>query len=120
MSIDGKEFADAIDRYCEGNNVLKDEFFRATGITSASLSQWRTGKVQPSLKKIRTVEKYIGMQMEQILNGFQTEKNPAPEGREELIRLFEAASPELQAAALAVLKSAEARPTAQDAGRADQ
>ena len=71
-----------------------------------------------SSDRVLPIAEYLGVTVEYLLTG--EEKNPAPEGREELIRLFEAASPELRAAALAVLKSAEARPTAQDAGRADK
>ena len=63
-----------------------------------------------SSDRVYPIAQYLDVSVEYLLTG--EEKSPAGAGqRDELIRLFEAASPELQAAALAVLRSAEAPTT---------
>lgn len=70
--------------------------------------------------RVLALSQYLNVSVEYLLTG--KEKAPAEDGgheRAELIRLFEAASPELQAAALAVLRSAEPLSKAPGAGPTD-
>lgn len=97
----------------------KKQFYEDTGISSATYSQWNTGMFSPSKKSLKIVSEYIGVSVPELTGDAQTEKLPAQHGEQdaevqELIRLFDLASPELRAAALAVLKSAEAAQKAQD------
>lgn len=39
----------------------KEEFYRGTGISSASYSQWNTGKYGPSKRKMQAVADYLGV-----------------------------------------------------------
>ena len=76
MKIDGATFAARIDEYCEERNITKEEFFAETGITSGTLSQWRTSTYNPSVKKIKAVLSYVQMSIEEFMtsNGFVTEQ----------------------------------------------
>lgn len=68
--------------------------------------------------RVLPLAQYLGVTVEYLLTG--QEKRPAEAGqRDELIRLFESASPELQAAALAVLRSAESRSKVPGDGQSD-
>lgn len=101
----------------------KKQFYEETGISSATYSQWNTGMFAPSKKKIEAVSSYIGVPVSELTGEEQKEKPPAHGGElsteaEELIRLFDLASPELRAAALAVLRSAEVSGTSQGVGPA--
>ena len=71
MKYSGQEVAESIDNYCEVRHVSKQEFFEGAQITSGSLSQWRNGKHDPSMKNIRTIEQFVGMKMDEILIAFK-------------------------------------------------
>ena len=83
---------------------------KALGYGNGSISGWAKAKKRAPQDRVEAVAQFLGVTVDDLLSG--DEKRPAEAGqRDELIRLFEAASPELQAAALAVLRSAEASPS---------
>ena len=80
--------------------------------SQSTVANWIAGETKPQKATMKRLAAVLGVSVA-YLNG--DEKRPAEAGqRDELIRLFEAASPELQAAALAVLRSAEASPSTPD------
>lgn len=80
---------------------------KALGYGNGSISGWAKAKKRAPQDRVEAVARFLGVTADDLLS--EKEKSPAGAGqRDELIRLFEAASPELQAAALAVLRSAEA------------
>lgn len=102
----------------------KSEFYKETGISSATYSQWNTGQFGPSKRKLEAISEYTGIPISDLTGEEQKEKPPAQGGElskevREIIELYDKASPELRAAALAVLKSAEAVQTIPDAGEGD-
>lgn len=117
--MDNKELIRKIEIRLKELGKTKGEFYEGAGITSASYSQWNTGEFSPSKRKLRAMAEYLDVPLA-YLSGETDEKKPAtPEGSGlsveamELVRLYDLASPELRAAALAVLKSAEAADKAQ-------
>lgn len=93
---------------------------RRLHIGNGVIRRWKDAVGTPPIDRIYSIANILGVSVEYLMTG--KEKVPAEDGgheRAELIRLFEAASPELQAAALAVLKSAEPLSKAPGAGRAD-
>ena len=68
LNIDGSELAKRIDAFCAMNGVSKDTLAKETGISSASLSQWRTGINNPSMKKIRALENFTKIPIEEFLS----------------------------------------------------
>lgn len=94
----------------------KSELFRKTNISSAAISQWRTGKTTPRIQSVRKIADFLGVSYEWLVAGVEgNEKKEAPSLPKEEERLdspavwataWEQASPELRRAALAVLRSA--------------
>ena len=76
MAFDGKALALAIDAYCKNNNISKKQFHKDTGISSATLSQWRKGKFTPSKQNIKQLEAYFGISIEDFMAGNYQEKKP--------------------------------------------
>ncbi len=66
--------------------LSKAEFYERSGISSASYSQWNTGKYNPSITKLRQAAEVLGLDFDYLCDGCsQKEKAPTPEGE----RLFE-------------------------------
>ena len=100
---------DKINRLLAMRGLTGAEMSRDLNLSNSAYSQWNTKKSKPSAASLKKIADYFGVTVDSL---FPDEKRPAKAGqRDELIRLFEAASPELQAAALAVLRSAEASPS---------
>ena len=59
--MDGKSIARIIDSELASRGMSKQKFYDESGITSATLSQWRTGKYEPTADKIAKVEKCLGI-----------------------------------------------------------
>ena len=59
-------------------NMSKAEFYKLSGISSASLSQWRTGVYSPTRKKLESAAECLGLSYEYLAYGAEeTEKAPA-------------------------------------------
>lgn len=67
--LDPGLLARQIDVYCAANGIPKSEFFDETGISSATLSQWRKGIYEPSEKSIAAIESFTNMPIEALLGG---------------------------------------------------
>lgn len=58
-----------IDAYCAANGIAKAEFAKNTGISTATLSQWRKGLYEPSEKSIAAIVDYTNMPIEALMGG---------------------------------------------------
>ena len=67
--IDAVLLARQVDAYLAANGIQKQEFTEETGISTATLSQWRKGKYKPSAKNIDALEQYMNMPIEALLYG---------------------------------------------------
>lgn len=67
--IDAALLARQIDAYCAANGIQKQEFTDQTGISTATLSQWRKGKYKPGQKSIAIIEDFTNMPIEALLYG---------------------------------------------------
>ena len=70
-NLDAKLLARRIDAFLATNGIPKSDFFEQTGISSATLSQWRTGKFTPSRKSIREIETFTRMKINELLGASQ-------------------------------------------------
>lgn len=59
--MDGKAIARIIDSEIASRGMPKAEFHAKSGVSSATLSQWRTGKYEPTQDKLAKVEKCLGI-----------------------------------------------------------
>lgn len=57
--------------------MTKAEFYKKSGISSASFSQWRTGKYKPSEKNLVKAAEVLGVSYSYLLGGVE-EKEIAP------------------------------------------
>lgn len=100
-------------------------------VHQTAVSQWEKGRTAPSFELICQMAELFDVDPVYLMGNSdargnwprhdEDEKRPAEAGqRDELIRLFEAASPEFRAAALALLRSAEVQAKAQGDDPADK
>ena len=59
--MNGVTIARIIDSELASRGIAKTEFYEQSGISSATLSQWRTGKYDPTADKIAKAEKCLGI-----------------------------------------------------------
>ena len=91
------------------------------GISHNSFGNWKAGLNKSYLKYLHAIADFLGVSVEylkgetDIKNSPLSNENGLSESQREIIALFDSAPPEFQAAALAVLRSAEQRSHTQDA-----
>ena len=64
-------------------NISKAEFYEKCNLTSASYSNWNTGKTRPKLKNIERIARFLGVTSEYLLYGDGAEKESAPDPKTE-------------------------------------
>jgi repressor LexA len=84
-NIDSKLLARQIDAYLASNGIPKSEFVERTGISSATLSQWRNGKYAPSDRSIAAIEDYTNMPIEALLGGRPSTSFTSPSTTDEFV-----------------------------------
>lgn len=60
-------------------NISKAEFYEKCNLTSASYSNWNTGKTRPKMKNIERIARFLGVTSEYLLYGDGEEKESAPD-----------------------------------------
>lgn len=68
------QFVARINTLLAKKDITKAEFYEKCGVTSASFSQWNTGKAKPRLKNIERIANFLGVSSEYLLYG---EESPA-------------------------------------------
>ena len=99
MQIDVKEVIKRVEVRLAEIGMSKAEFYRKSGISSASFSQWNTGVNSPSMKKLKNASDCLGVSLNYLLTGEQKEK-PALQmenGLKEIDAIFEQLTPSRQA-----------------------
>ena len=90
------------------------------GVTPNVITDWKSGRIKSYKKYLHAIADFLGVSVEylkgetEIKNSPLSNENGLSESQREIIALFDSAPPELQAAALAVLRSAEQRSHTQD------
>ena len=63
--------------------MSKEEFYKLSGISSATYSYWNTGKYNPTPKKLKSAAEVLGVTYEYLVTGKTQKEKPAThEGRE--------------------------------------
>lgn len=81
-----KPFIAKIDSLLAERGIAKKDFYRDCEITSATYSQWNTGKTKPRIYSLQKIADYLGVPFSEITVPFQEngetdqkEKSPTPE-----------------------------------------
>lgn len=88
------------------------------GLQKNAFSNWKHGNNTSYLKHLPKIAEFLNVSIDYLLgkeNSPLSNENRLSASQREIIALFDSAPPELQAAALAVLRSAEQRSHTQDA-----
>lgn len=67
-------------------NISKAEFYEKCNLTSASYSNWNTGKTRPKMKNIEKIARFLGVTSEYLLYGDGEEKESAPDPKTEGVK----------------------------------
>ena len=59
--MDGLAFVQMVETELEKRNIPKERFYKESGISSATMSQWRKRIYSPSSAAIKKIEKYLGV-----------------------------------------------------------
>lgn len=57
--MEGPAFVKWIEKTLIENDIAKDVFYAESGISTANMSQWRTGDYNPSSKSVRKAEAFF-------------------------------------------------------------
>jgi transcriptional regulator with XRE-family HTH domain len=64
--------------------MSKEEFYRLSGISSATYSYWNTGKYNPTPKKLKSAAEVLGVTYEYLVTGEGQKEKPVPSEEDEL------------------------------------
>ena len=78
--MDGLAFVQMVEAELKKRGIPKERFYRESGISSATMSQWRKRIYSPSSAAIKKIEDYLGI----TFTIEQKENAPAETGRREV------------------------------------
>jgi transcriptional regulator with XRE-family HTH domain len=59
--MNGKTVARIVDSELASRGMSKADFYAQSGVSSATMSQWRTGKYEPTPERLAKIEKCLGI-----------------------------------------------------------
>ena len=62
------------ERLCMENQVTASKVSRATGIATATLTNWKQGKYTPKSDKLQKIADYFGVSLEYLMTGNEQER----------------------------------------------
>lgn len=117
-------FAERLKALRKGLGITQAQFAEDFNIAQATIAMWETGRREPDFETVVQIAVYFHVSTDFLLGNEQKEK-PTPEDgggldakHQELVDLYDAASPALRAAALAVLRSADGQVMEAEPGQA--
>lgn len=76
-----KEMLQRVDLRLSELDISKEKFYKESGVSSASFSQWNTGVHQPTTKKLQKMADYLGVTVDYLITGKgEKQKKPTQEG----------------------------------------
>ena len=60
--MDGLAFVQMVEIELKNRHISKEQFYRESGISSATMSQWRKRIYSPSSAAIKKIEEYLGIE----------------------------------------------------------
>ena len=62
--MDGLSFVTLVEAELKRRKIPKEKFYKDSGVSSATMSQWRKNIYSPSSAKIKDIEEYLGISFE--------------------------------------------------------
>lgn len=92
--------------------ITKAQFYKDCSVSDAAVSQWRKGKTKPATTTMSRIADYLGVTVGYLLTGEEEKRQTVDdltldEEEKKLIEMFKNATPELKAAAMAILRASE-------------
>ena len=66
------------EKLCMAHNVTPYRVCKDTGITTASISNWKAGRYSPKVEKLQKSADYFGVTVEYLMTGKEETKEKAP------------------------------------------
>lgn len=63
-------------KVCESKGLKASDVSRATGIRSGVFSDWKAGRYTPKADKMKLIADFLGIPVESLLTGVQTDEHP--------------------------------------------
>ena len=79
--MDGLAFVQMVEVELKKRNISKERFYKESGISSATMSQWRNRIYSPSSAAIKKIEEYLGI----TFTIEQKEKAPTEAGERDVL-----------------------------------
>lgn len=79
--MDGLAFVQMVEAELKRRSIPKEQFYRESGVSSATMSQWRKRIYSPSSAAIKKIEDYLGI----VFSIEQKEKTPTVSGERDPI-----------------------------------
>lgn len=67
------------EKLCMAHNVTPYRVCKDTGITTASISNWKAGRYSPKVEKLQKIADYFGVTVEYLMTGKEDPKEKDPE-----------------------------------------
>lgn len=79
--MDGLAFVQMVEKELSTRGIPKEQFYRESGVSSATMSQWRKRIYSPSSSAIKKIEDYLGI----AFSIEQKEKAPTVSGERDIL-----------------------------------
>lgn len=76
--MDGLAFVQMVEIELKKRHISKEQFYRESGISSATMSQWRKRIYSPSSAAIKKIEEYLGIEF-----SLEQKNTPIPKKKDE-------------------------------------
>lgn len=106
----GSQIVARINGILAEKGISKQDFYRDCSISSASYSQWNTGKTSPRTKNLEVIAQYLNTTVVYLLTGEGEKEKPPAQSEElstaelELLNAYRDAPANIQAAIRTLLK----------------
>lgn len=67
------------EKLCKINNVTPYRVCKETGLTTATISNWKAGRYTPKADKLQKIADYFGVTLEYLMAGTEPAEKPSPD-----------------------------------------
>lgn len=70
---------DIFEKLCQAHNITPYRVCKETGLTTATISNWKAGRYTPKADKLQKIADYFGVSIEYLMTGKEEPKETAQE-----------------------------------------